>query len=138
MTPPLALEFEVLGPPKPWQRAGRGVARNGRVVSYTPPETVAYQRAVRTAAWAKLVTAGVHGWPLDARYRVKIACYFANDRRRDIDNLSKSVLDALAATKKNLTGALYADDTQVVELSVLKLLDREHPRTLVRVEVVQP
>ena len=41
-------------------------------------------------------------------------------RKRDIDNLSKVILDGC-------NGILWDDDTQIVDLHILKKLDREHP-----------
>ncbi len=119
------IDFVVMGPPKPWQRAGRA----GQA-SFTAPATRRYQLAVKTMSAIARDSAGLHAlWPKDARYRVEIAVMFADQRRRDIDNVCKSVLDAM-------NKVLYADDSQVYELSIVRHTDSQEPRTHVRVEVL--
>ena len=47
-------------------------------------------------------------------------------RRRDIDNLAKTILDGL-------NGVAFPDDSQVVEVRSVKFVDKENPRTEVLV-----
>ena len=47
--------------------------------------------------------------------------------RRDVDNCAKSICDAL-------NGIAYLDDSQIIELTVRRAVDRERPRAVVRVE----
>lgn len=75
-------------------------------------------------------TVYVDAWPLDASYRVTIAVYWPDERRRDIDNVSKAILDGL-------NGVAWNDDSQVDVLLVRRHIDRKCPRAEVLVEVVE-
>lgn len=57
---------------------------------------------------------------LEDPIRVDAVIYFEN-KRSDIDNVIKATLDCL-------TGLLWKDDMQVVELHVFKKIDKENPR----------
>ncbi len=119
----MRLDFTVNGPPKPWQRTqGKGGKR------FKAQETRRYQRFVGYAALA-VRGAQVPAWPLDARYRMHVHAFFGDRRRRDIDNVSKQLMDAL-------NGVLWDDDSQVDELFVKRHVDREEPRAEVTVEVM--
>ena len=104
--------FEVPGPPQPKQRARR--SRNGRW--YTPRATVAYEEAVGWVARA----AGVRR-PCEGPVRLTLRLWFPDQRRRDLDNCAKSILDGL-------NRVAWQDDSQVVELTVTRRLDRDRPR----------
>lgn len=115
--------FIVVGPPQPWQRAGS----SAKGVRYTQKETKLYQQAIKVQA---LVAGfGRPEWPKDARYSVAVHAYFANRRDRDLDNVAKSVCDAL-------NGVAYDDDSQIDKLVVERKHDKEHPRTVIRLEVI--
>ncbi|MCR2833459.1 RusA family crossover junction endodeoxyribonuclease [Qipengyuania sp. RS5-5] len=60
-----------------------------------------------------------HGEPLEGPLAVKIDLYWPDRRKHDIDNI-KVLLDAL-------TGILWVDDGQIVELSLTKRYDKENP-----------
>ncbi|MEI6449785.1 MAG: RusA family crossover junction endodeoxyribonuclease [Actinomycetes bacterium] len=113
------VQFSVGGIPQGKQRPRLG--KGGRV--YTPAPTRRYERMV---AWAALESRP-RGWALTGRFRVEVVCYFPDERRRDVDNVLKSVLDGMQ-------GVLYEDDSQVVVASAIKWLDRERPRTEVVVK----
>lgn len=66
------------------------------------------------------------GWSLEGRFSVVISVYKGTARACDLDNLAKLPLDAL-------TGVLYADDSQIDRLFVQRAIDRDDPRTEVRV-----
>lgn len=101
-------------------------ARVGRHGGYTPARTVAYEKLVRTVA----LTARPAGWPMDSRYRVTVAVFDGDLRRRDIDNVAKSAgMDAL-------NGVAWRDDSQVDELHIVRTLDRANPRAIVSVSVI--
>ena len=108
------VQFTVGGKPQGKERPRLG--KGGRV--YTPKATKRFERMI---AWAAL---GVRprGWALTGRFVVEVVCYFPNERRRDCDNVLKSVMDGLA-------GVLYNDDSQVAIARVTKAIDRERPRT---------
>jgi crossover junction endodeoxyribonuclease RusA len=115
----MRLDFTVSGKPQPKQRARKGV--EGRW--YTPKPTRDYERSVgMLAAFQR-----PKGWPRDASYAVEVVCYMPDNRRRDIDNVAKSVLDGC-------NGILWNDDAQVVRVVVSKEMDKTNPRTVVCVE----
>ena len=116
----LDVHFVVPGPVVPWQRAASVGARR-----FTPAKQRAYQQLVRYHALA----ARPRGpWlPSKAsRYRVDVEAYLPDERRRDLDNIAKTLLDAL-------NGVLYLDDSQITMLLVATHVDRERPRVEVRV-----
>ena len=116
---PVKLQFTVGGKPQGKERPRLG--KGGRV--YTPKATKRFERMI---AWAAL---GVRprGWALTGRFVVDVVCYFPDERRSDVDNVLKSVLDGMQ-------GVVYDDDSQVVIASATKWLDRETPRTEVVVK----
>ena len=97
--------FVVSGPPVPKERPR--LARNGR--TYTPLRTLRYERSVRDAARAAMV--GLVRWSTGQRYSVAIEVRVSDARRRDLDNVAKSVLDGL-------NGLAWIDDCQVDALSI--------------------
>ena len=101
------LVFTVPGRPQGKQRPRLG--RGGRV--YTPAATQRYERSV-----ASSYLVATHGRNL-AGYRgpvqIRIACLFADLRRRDLDNVIKAVLDGL-------NGIAYRDDCQVTHISATR------------------
>jgi Holliday junction resolvase RusA-like endonuclease len=116
----LDVSFTVPGPVVPWQRAASVGARR-----FTPAKQRAYQATVRYHALA----ARPRGpWlPSKAsRYRVDVEAFLPDERRRDLDNVAKTILDAL-------NGVLYLDDSQITTLLVATHVDRERPRVEVRV-----
>jgi Holliday junction resolvase RusA-like endonuclease len=59
------------------------------------------------------------GKPLNGPVRVSVALYWPDRRKHDIDNL-KGLFDAL-------TGILWEDDDQIVDLHVRKSVDKKDP-----------
>lgn len=112
--------FTVSGPPVPKARARLGRGRHW----FTPDRTRNYERAVR---WSALAAIARTRWQRQARYVVEVSAYFPDARRRDADNVGKSVLDAC-------NGVLWDDDSQVAALTVRREIDRANPRTEVRVQ----
>ena len=108
----------------PWQRAASVGTRR-----YTSAKQRSYQRTVRLVAMASRPRGP---WlPSKAsRYRVDIDAYLPDERRRDLDNVAKTILDAL-------NGVLYLDDSQVVTLLVATHIDRAEPRVVVAVREVE-
>lgn len=116
-------DFVVQGEPVPKARA--------RVVdghTYTPPRTRDAEREV-LRAWMR---AGISHRPhKEDRYKVTLAFHRGTKRACDIDNLAKTVLDAL-------NGFAWLDDSQVAYLSIGKLpADADGPRTTVRIERIE-
>ena len=121
------LAFSAIGQPVPKQRP-RVTRRHGRTFTYTPARTRQYEKhvafcaATSLALWRK-----EHGrWDMDAGFCVTLRVVMGDERRRDLDNCGKSILDAL-------NGILWADDSQVQELNVKRELDRACPRVEVDV-----
>jgi Holliday junction resolvase RusA-like endonuclease len=65
-------------------------------------------------------------WAMSADVAVHIGCFRKTRRACDVDNLAKLPMDAL-------TGVAWNDDAQIVRLTIEKRMDREDPRTEVRV-----
>jgi len=120
----LDVRFVVPGPVVPWQRAASVGTRR-----YTSAKQRSYQRTVRLIAQASRPRGP---WlPSKAsRYRVDVDAYLPDERRRDLDNVAKTILDAL-------NGVLYLDDSQVVTLLVATHIDRADPRVVVAVREVE-
>lgn len=62
-----------------------------------------------------------NGGVLKSNVRLRVALYWPNKRRHDLDNI-KGLLDSL-------TGIVYEDDSQIVELHISKFVDAKNPRT---------
>lgn len=118
--------FTVPGKPQPKERPRLG---RGRV--YTPPKTRAYERTVKSAAWAALAMARrLRTWPLDRVYRFDVVLFMPDARTRDDDNCVKSLRDGCE-------GVVFSKDRQVRGGNVEVRLDRERPRAEVTVSVLQ-
>ena len=74
--------------------------------------------------------AGYAGAPVQGPLRASFALYHKDRRKRDLDNV-KGLVDAL-------TGILWEDDSQLVELLITKGLDKADPRVEVSVSPVTP
>lgn len=66
------------------------------------------------------------GLPLAGLVSVSVAFYYPDRRRHDIDNI-KSLFDVLS-------GIVWEDDSQIVEMNVKKAIDKKEPRVEVGVE----
>lgn len=102
----------------------RTVTKNGKTVTYTPEPVTRYENWVRLCA--KEAMRGRDQWMevMQGPLRLEVTFYLRRpasrakkhrypDRRPDVENLVKSVMDAL-------TGILWADDAQVVTLNAQK------------------
>jgi len=56
---------------------------------------------------------------------VQVVYYFPDNRKRDVSNYDKILLDALS-------GVLYVDDSQIQCASLHKFIDKKNPRTIIR------
>ncbi len=106
----------VPGNPIPWKRVKRGA--HGQ--SYPHPDSAAHQTTVGLCARV-LVPEPVEG-PMELRVRF----FMATGRRTDGDNLMKNVWDSF-------NEIVWLDDSQVVEWSGAKSVDKTNPRTEVQV-----
>lgn len=116
----MSFDFTVPGPPVPKGRPRRG--RGGHF--YTPKATRDYEK---TVAWAARA-AGIRG-PSTGSVSVTVHLWFPDRRRRDVDNVVKSILDGL-------NRIAYADDAQVAELHVTRGIDGRQPRAEIEIEVL--
>lgn len=101
------IDFTVLGSdPIPKQRP-RTVHRGGKVITFTPKKTKAWEE---TVAWYGKAHCRE---PMSGKFEVTLTFYRKSKRKADLDNLSKAVLDAL-------NGIIWHDDDQVVALHLFK------------------
>lgn len=110
------LEVELPYPPSVnhyWRRVGSRtlISRGGR--------------AFREAVCSILAAQGAR--PLEGPLFVDVTIRPPDRRRRDIDNVAKALLDALAH------GGAYDDDAQIVRLAIEKAEPIEGGKTIVRI-----
>lgn len=65
--------------------------------------------------------------PYNVPLKMSIELYFKDERRRDIDNYCKGILDSM-------TGIIYEDDEQIQELNLKKFTGTGEDRILIKVE----
>lgn len=132
----VTLRFTVEGEPVPLQRARSGQGRH-----YTPKKTRDYQSVIRRRFRGVMREHG--GWDRDSTYRVTVDIYRRTKRLYDVDNVAKTLLDAITPPRgiKKKTKAPWQfpwwDDSQVVELTARKRgPDKLRPRIEVTIEDV--
>lgn len=119
------LVFSVPGLPVPKQRARTFLSKGGKVLSRTPPETRSYERLV--GMHAGVAAARARWEPRPGPHVLHVAVVWPDRRRRDLDNLVKSIADAL-------NGVAWDDDSSVVELHAVSSVNAHNPGVIVRVE----
>ena len=139
----MIIRFTVNTPPHGKQRA-RTVTRGGYTHSYTPRETVEFERAV---AWACRSACKGLQMPENAPLRLDAVFYMPipksankalrermagertmHTKKPDVDNLLKSVLDGC-------NGIAYKDDNQIAQIRATKVYS-ENPRIAVTIETI--
>lgn len=134
------VSFVIKGIPKVKQRP-RFAKRYGKVLTYTPKTTASFENLVKINAEKEFSN------PLDGAIRLAIRFHLPrpkrllwktkpmpevySDKRPDIDNLAKSVIDGL-------NGIAFKDDGQIADLHVTKKYHagNNEPKTIVIVENV--
>jgi len=134
------VSFVIKGIPKVKKRP-RFAIRNGKVLTYTPKSTAIFENLVRLKAEKEFTH------PLNGAIRVAIRFHLPrpkkmiwktkpmpetySDKRPDIDNLAKSVIDGL-------TGIAFKDDGQIADLHLTKKYHagNNEPKTIIIVENV--
>ena len=104
------------GKPISTQNAYRSVCRGKFPTVYITPQAKALKEDYIIQAkqqWKKK--------PLEDDLSLTIRHYHPTKRKVDIDNFHKFALDSLS-------GILYVDDCQIVELITQKFIDKENPR----------
>ena len=61
------------------------------------------------------------GKPLTKELDLRVELFFGDERKRDIDNYNKLILDAMS-------GIIYEDDNQIQSLLIIKNIDKKNPR----------
>jgi len=133
----MILRFTVPGVPVAKGRA-RFATVAGHARAYTPAATRSHEAWVRLHALEAIK--GWTGYPLDKPVAVRLVFYLPRpasrrkrdtlpDRKPDLDNLEKAVLDALV-----LAGVIL-NDSRIVDLHSRKVYGQE-PRTEIEVETV--
>ena len=119
----MRLAFTIEGPP-----VGKERSRSTRAGHhFTPAKTRDYEARAKLCA---LRAAGlVPGWLVDGAFSLTLRVYFGDRRRRDLDNVVKSVADGM-------NGAGYLDDSQIAELHAYRGYDKANPRVEVVLELL--
>lgn len=113
----MTVAFTIPGPPVP-----KGRPRFFRGHAVTPKRTRVYEAHAKKVAQAAMAGRT----PTESPVAMTIRFYVHDRRTRDLDNLAKAVTDAAK-------GVVYADDSLIWELHLLKALDRKSPRAEVEV-----
>ncbi|MFO7677936.1 MAG: RusA family crossover junction endodeoxyribonuclease [Thermoplasmatota archaeon] len=132
--------FVIKGIPQVKQRP-RFATRNGRVLTYTPKTTATFENLVRLKAEKEFIRPLAGPIRLAIRFllprpkrliwKTKPMAEVYSDKRPDIDNLAKSVIDGL-------NGTAFKDDGQISDLHVTKKYHagNSEPKTIIIVENV--
>lgn len=119
------IEYTIPGPPVGKERPR--VVSGG--IAYTPAKTRRYEAAAGLLARAAVTRR--KGWDVASFYAVTLEVCFPDARKRDLDNVIKSVLDSG-------NGILWSDDARVVEIHARSRIDRANPRVEVGVRDLFP
>lgn len=135
------MQFEIPGKPQGKARARTVYNENvGRVMSYTPEQTVSYENLIKVCyqnaecrkEWFDKEPLSMH---ITAFFEIPKSASKKNrakmlnnelfpTKKPDADNIAKVVCDAL-------NKVAYKDDTQIVDLHVLKAYTENQPRVMV-------
>jgi len=134
------VSFIIKGIPKVKQRP-RFATRNGKVLTYTPKTTASFENLVKLNAekeFQQPLTGAIRlairfqlPRPKRITWKTKPMPEIYSDKRPDIDNLAKSVIDGL-------TGIAFNDDGQIADLHVTKKYHagNTEPKTIVIIDNV--
>jgi crossover junction endodeoxyribonuclease RusA len=91
------------------------------------PRTLISREGRRFRERVMAILAAIRVQPIAGRLAVQVEIYPPDNRRRDIDNVQKALLDAMQQ------GGAYRDDSQIVRLSIEKREPIEGGKTIVRI-----
>ncbi|MBU4270528.1 MAG: RusA family crossover junction endodeoxyribonuclease [Planctomycetes bacterium] len=94
------------------------------------PRTLISREGRRFRERVLAILAAMRIRPLIGRLAVEVEVFPPDNRRRDVDNVFKALLDAMQH------GGAYEDDSQIVRLSIEKRKPVEGGKTIVRIERV--
>lgn len=129
------IKFTVYGYPVPKARARTVRLPNGKMTSYTPKKTAAWEESIRLQALAcrpeKLLDGPLElnatFYLLRPKSRPKRMKY--PDTKPDLDNLGKSLIDALE-------GLIFTNDSRIVD-KVLRKRYGEPPRVEINIKPIE-
>ena len=130
------VSLTVYGHPVPKARARTVRTKNGKTVSFTPKKTASWEDSIRAQALSSRPEQLLDGplvmeatfYLLRPKSRPKRELY--PDRKPDLDNLVKSVKDALE-------GVIYTNDSRIVD-EVTRKRYGDPPRVEVTIREVAP
>jgi len=85
-------------------------------ITYMTPEGKRYKELCQ---W--IVKSVMHKKPTQDSVKVLVEFYFKDNKKRDLDNFLKIILDSCS-------GLFWVDDSQIVELTLRKFIDKKNPR----------
>ena len=110
------IQFFVPGKPVTKQRFDPGHRLPDRVKAWEDMVRVHAKNAIQFDSHFEKLTGAVG---------CELVIMLADQRKRDIDNLSKAILDGC-------NGTLWDDDTQIVDLHIIKGTNKENPGVHIR------
>jgi Holliday junction resolvase RusA-like endonuclease len=94
------------------------------------PKTLISREGRRFRERVVAILAALRVEPLSGPLAINVELHPPDNRRRDIDNVTKALLDALQH------GGAYADDSQIVRLAIVKCAPVKGGKTVVHIGCV--
>lgn len=97
---------------------------NGRYfpMVYVTPEAKAFKEMARSKYQGVC-------YDKETRFKVGIGLFFKGNRRKDIDNYSKCILDAY-------NKVIWPDDSQIIQLHIYKKEGCQEDKTIIKIEAI--
>ncbi len=110
------MEFKLLGNPRSTGTIYKTICRGNFPSTYMSPQGKALKESYQGQ-----IKLQYKGKPLKGDIDLRVELFFGDNRKRDIDNFNKILLDAF-------TGILWEDDSQIQSLLIVKNKDIKNPR----------